>query len=273
MNTVFDTKRFGKYLTYDLNNARNSYGRSLLILALLPAIIFFFTEFFSLLFSFKFTSFDSSFVGIGFVIGLLVIYLTAPVKIYGALTEKKQGTDWLMIPASSFEKFLSMVIVMCVVLPLAYFAGFFACDLILSLVPGYDGSFTIDGFDAVSGFLAGMSSSEFVSFSKPGLLGIVWVNWIVNILIFTLGAICFKKRKVANTILCYFAFSILMMVIIVLIAGPDGYRMERFMEHLDETLTPDKLEFWINFIANAVNIIEIAAVGTALYFRIKTMKH
>ena len=35
MNKVFDIKRFGKYFTYDLNNALGNYGISALVIGLL----------------------------------------------------------------------------------------------------------------------------------------------------------------------------------------------------------------------------------------------
>lgn len=275
MNNVFNFQRFGKYLTYDLNNARYSYGLSLLIIALLPAIIFFFTQLFSLIFTFQFTEYDSTISVAGLAIGTIILQLSAPTKMYGALTEKKQGSDWLMIPASSFEKFLSMVVILCVVLPVLFIVGFSCCDLIMSLVPGYNGSFTKDGYDAIAGFFQGMNSySEFVTISKGAIFGQFWANWTFGILVFALGAVIFKKRKVARTILCYFLFSIILMCLIVAFFGPEGTRLEALIESIDvENVSPQRVQFWFNFITNALNIIGIGGIGTALFFRIKTMKH
>ena len=39
MNNIFNFNRFGRYFSYELRNARNSYGMTMAVVGLLPAIL------------------------------------------------------------------------------------------------------------------------------------------------------------------------------------------------------------------------------------------
>ena len=104
MNNVFDIKRFGKYFMYDLNNARGNYAVSALVIGLLPLILLVFTVIFSLLFDGEVRPIMFPMKVTILVCAFFICMLSGPVKLYGSLTERKSGSDWLMLPASSFEK-------------------------------------------------------------------------------------------------------------------------------------------------------------------------
>ena len=141
MKNIFKLDRFGKFLAYDLNNTWNQYGLSLLIIGLTPTIVVLLNYVMHLVFS----GGESFPFGLGVfltivAIAVMVAIIAGPKKIYGHVTDKKAGSDYILVPASTFEKFSSMMVNVCVVIPIALFilfglqyAAFKIC------VPGFNG--------------------------------------------------------------------------------------------------------------------------------------
>ena len=278
MNKVFDIKRFGKYFTYDLNNALGNYGISALVIGLLPLILLVFSVIFSLIITGEAAVIPHPVKLALFGITFLVVILSAPTKLYGSLTERRAGTDWLMLPASSFEKFLSMAIMLCIVLPLVVFGLFVVCDLLLGwIVPAYGGSVFKTLKDSISVF--GLTSMEDMSMALPtggGTVASVFMGWCASVLPFGLGAICFKKGKAAKTILCIFAVEILFSILLVILfkGGYDsGFEYGQRLANFFENMTAEKAQFWANFLINLMYLVIVGGLLTAIYFRIKTIKH
>ena len=276
MNEIFDIRRFGKFLSYELNNAKASCGLSILIMGLLPAILFSFFEIFSFIFTKHFQPLDMEEKKFCFTLCILILAMSIPAKMYGMLTEKKKGSDWLMIPASTFEKFLSMVLIMCIVIPVSFFVLSGCCDWLLSVVfPGYYGdSQTLNSLDALSHF--GAFGNDSMGLIEPSLAGVIWMlvgSLWVNILAFTLGAICFKRGKAGKTILCYFALSILLSTILVTFFGHGGSIDSDDFEFFLSNMTAQKAQNLINFVINSLYFVLLGGLLAAIYFRIKTIKH
>lgn len=275
MNNFFKADRFGKFFLYELNNARASFGLSLLIVGLMPAIIFFFNELFSVVFTRNLMTLDQSVKIACLVFCLLVIFISAPAKLYGKLTDKRKGSDWLMIPASSFEKFLSMVVILCVVLPVAYLVLGAGSDMLLSAVfpSTYGSSLTLQMFSSISRGVNSWNGDGVITFSKAGVIGIYYASFCINILAFALGAICFKRSKGGKTILCMFAFSVLLSFILVSIFGHNMSIDSDDMEAFFKSLNPERIQQTVNFLASLTVFIFLGGLLVANYFRIKTIKH
>ena len=275
MKEFFKADRFGKFFLYELNNARASFGLSLLIIGLMPAILFLFNELFSLVFSGRLEPLDVAVKCACLVFCLLVIFISAPAKLYGKLTEKREGSDWLMIPASSFEKFLSMVVILCVVLPVAYLVLGIGSDLLLSAVfpSTYGSSLTLQMFNSISQGVNSWNGNSAITFSKAGVIGIYYASFCINILAFALGAICFKRSKGGKTILCIFAFSILLSFILVSIFGHNMSIDSDDVETFIESLSPERIKQIINLLTSLTIFIFLGGLLVANYFRIKTIKH
>lgn len=276
MSNIFDIKRFGKFLTYELNNAKASCGLSILVMCLLPAILFTFFEIFSFIFTRQFQPLNMEVKKICFTFCILILVMSIPAKMYGMLTEKKKGSDWLMIPASTFEKFLSMVLIMCVVLPVCFLALSGCCDWLLSVVfpEHYGASQTLEFFRRMS--LFGDFGNDSMGLIEPSMGGVIWIlfgSLCANILAFTLGAICFKRGKAGKTILCYFALSILLSTILVIFFGHGGSFDSDDFEKLMSGMTAQKAQHLINFVINSAFFVILGGLLTAIYFRIKTIKH
>ena len=122
MNNTFNISRFSKYLLFDLKSAWHNSGITILILGCTPVFIFAFYELFSLIFAQRFGYLNMGAVIAGYVVSFIVAFLAFPVRHYGGLTDKKEGSAWLMLPASGFEKFLSMLLISCVAVPAVWLA-------------------------------------------------------------------------------------------------------------------------------------------------------
>lgn len=269
MSNTFNINRFGKYFRYDLFNARNQFGLSLLILGCLPIITFVFTELFSAVFLSEWADNVVPARVLAIVAAVLVTVITFPAKAYGKLTEKKAGSNWILLPASVFEKWLSMMIISIVVLPICLFGLLFVSDSLLALCfPAQYGSalFTREGINLFKLMIDGDNSLSF------NVAGVIFFDWCNNILIFTLGAIVFKKSKAGKTILCLFLFGCIVGSIFAAIFGTAQLDNDDLVRLFRNWTINDAFRA-INIFVNSCYLIMMGLVSTALYFRMKTIKH
>jgi len=267
MNNVFDFKRFGNYFLYDLRRAKNNYGFSLLVIGLMPVALYIITQFFSLITGNGVTELNDIFKFVAIFCGILVVMLGAGVKIYGRITEKRAGSDYLMLPASTFEKWLSMVLIVCIVLPVFLLALMFVSDGLMSLVfPNSYGS-RILSFDFARGLIDGMMNEEGLYFNMPAVL---FLDWCETLLIFTLGAVCFKKAKVAKTLLCLFVFGMVITPLMLLFLGTTSIDNDWIVEHFTD---PDRALAMVNWTLSILYTVMIGGLLAGLYFRLRTLKH
>ena len=268
MNT-FNFNRLGKVIVNDLRRAWQNYGYSFLILALMPAVFCLFYTFMPLVFgaSFHYAAPWARTAVLGFTVIALIV--SFPSKVYGNLTDKRYGTDYLMLPASTLEKFVSMVLVTAVIVPVLFVAGFMAVDAILSAVGLYEGG-TLVAFLNDSAVM----NNDFITLN---LWSYSMVSLALNMLIFLLGAIYFKKGKAALTILSLFALSLAFSIIIGLIVPHiDGEWIEQLIEgRLEEWMerNVDRIELYLNLVINTFRVIGFSIVGGLIYLRLKTLKH
>ena len=265
MNNVFDIKRFGNYFLYDLRRARNNYALSLLITGTLFISIFVVFELFSLIFTQEIQPLPDAIKYMSLFVALCIVIIGSGAKLYGSLTEKRAGSDFLMLPASTLEKWLSMALVVCVVLPLVLFALQFASaalmsfffpntygDRVLALIPLQE----MKDAMAEEGIHVNLEASLFF-------------NWCINVLTFTLGAVCFKKSKVAKTLLCIFGLSIVLSTLLAIFVGTDGI----YINSLEMFDNPAAAVRAINWAANIVYFVFIGGLLGGLYYRLRTINH
>ena len=271
MNKIFSIKRFGRYFTFDLKNAVNNFGLLLLIMCCLPVILLIGSVLLSIIFGGG-VSIPSLPERISlFSNALLIMMRASPVKLYGGLTDKKYGSSWLLIPASRVEKFISMLLICLIVVPVAYLIVYLGVDGILSLlIKGY--SPAIIGSDAMKTFMS-FHIPEDIPFEMVGGSSLYFFgSMAATILVFLLGGLCFKKGKVGKTILALF---IIMMVVgiitfIIFVKSPEHF--ESLMERAD-VMDPERIASSISIWSWILNILFFGGLGTAIYFRLKTLKH
>ena len=288
MNEVFNIKRFGKYLASDAKGCAANYGLSMLLISQMGLIIYAGTVIMGLLFNGEWSGPELGFRFTVFAFSALALMVTMPVKCYGRITEKRFGSEWLMVPVSGFEKFLSMTVMTVFVMPLAVCGVYLGLDAILcALDPtcgnGLFSSFKgmIDKFVEIS--IASDSDmtqytalAEFVrQVSCPWL----YVDDIIGMfLVFITGAVIFKKSKTVKTILAYIGICLAL----GMIATP--FASSAFQSFASQSFTIDTPEA-INALFNhaifkhaalfdTINdtLVNIALL-TIIYFRIKTLKH
>lgn len=268
MNRIFDFGRFGRYLAYDLRNARNNMGFTLLVYGVALIFLFVFYEICSLVFSGSFSPVSFGFRTVWLLALVVLCSIMAPSRLYGRVTDKRFGTEFLLLPASTFEKFLSMVIISAIVLPVCLTVLLLFSDTLLGLLfPNYYGSPLLT-MENASFFGYNPSDTVYVNFP----LGLI-VCWLINMLVFTLGAIFFRKSKVAKTILSYFVVS---MVIGVAFSAVIIRLAENGPEQVSSSLIFGDLQSAMNALNIFANLwyflISVVLLGL-IYWRLRTLKH
>ena len=146
-----------------------------------------------------------------------------PVKCYGKLTEKQYGSFWLTLPASKLEKFISMIIITCIIAPLAGILLYIGADALICAIDPTCGRNLIQGgihflqnwselghmtLNLVDETLtiedAALTKQLLEQLNSPML----YIDEIFGVTLpFLLGAIFFKSGKTVKTILALFVIS------------------------------------------------------------------
>ncbi len=270
MNNTFDIKRFWKYLRHDFQTAVGDSGLTLAILGAMPVFVYFITEAFSLIVSGGTAQLPLAGKASACLIAAVVAGISFPARHYGTLTDKKAGSDWLMLPASRLEKWLSVLLMTCLAVPAFLLLELAATDGLLSLLfKGTYGTSALGLMSSSMGELWGQMNSQGL-----GRLAISWpyatyLNWCENVLIFTLGAMYFKKGKVAKTFLAYFIFGMALSMLgaaVLKIIGFDGGFQADWQPEMFSMRT-------MNVLIYCIYALFFILMDGALYLRIKNLKH
>lgn len=270
MNNTFEIKRFGNYLLHDIRTAVADSGLALVIIGAMPIFQYFIPQAFSLIFSGHAMEMGAWGKIPAYLSALVFAGIFFPTKHYGGLTEKRQGSDWLMLPASTLEKWFSMLLLTCVIVPAVLLAELIATDGLMSLIFG--GTY---GATAISSIVAKIPQFWGEFSTDAGKLFIswpvaVWLSWCEGVLFFAFGAMIFKKSKVVKTFLLAF---VLGMVITAITAGVMKMIGMNGM-HIDTSdFTEEGIIRAVNWIVFAVYFVWFAAQDAVLYIRMKTLKH
>ncbi len=192
MNNIFNFNRFGKVLVNDLKTKYITKFFTITGIALFP-------------FVFVLISFFRSDVPVYmegdlrcfliFLFGTIIMFL-APFIIYGNVNRRKRGTDYIMLPASSFEKYLSMLLVCIVVVPVTAIAACFAVDAVAatifpSVIRGYSIKWFNSYFDWDIYLIAVLYSSVTILgnlvFRKHKIITTACISFIVAVISFTIA--------------------------------------------------------------------------------------
>lgn len=229
-----------------------------------------------------------------FAIAMFCMVVTMPVKCYGKLTDKQYGSFWLMLPASRLEKFISMLLICCIIAPALGLGMYIGMDALIctidhtcdkSLLAG-----AIDLMDEITTIKMNMGGVE-VDVPKESIMtwenGSKFIRQITNpwlyvdevlcvSLPFLLGAICFKKGKTVKTFLAMAALSMLISIMasplmmaitnnLLQAAGGD----EEAMKMVFESGFYNNL-IWLDIVSDT---LLFGGTLIAIWYRIKTLKH
>lgn len=274
MNNVFDINRFGKFVLYELKRAYSNSGLSALICAGMPAIMFVFAQLFSLIFSGEMSVQTGQLYGlIAGTASLVAVVVAMPAKLFGQITDKRFGSDWLMVPASTLEKSLGIILVSAVIFPLVVCALFLSIDCSMSLIFGkYYGANLLDSMGVISNMISESTKGGL----EINIGGMSILELSEYMLIFTLGALCFKTNKPAKTILTLIIIGTVFGLIVSTCAVWFGDGIQEFFKNFFDR-DPEYIikhgTFYFNLVMNLWYFIVLGGLGAAIYYRIKTLKH
>ena len=280
MNNTLDINRFGKVLKHD---GLNFFPRMILTLAILWAIPVTNWLFFSLLPGEEhivdvFTRI--SFIGTLTNIALII----APARLYKHCNDPRKGIGYAMLPASTLEKFLSMLIYCVIVTPIIYIGGALLVDTVLALISGpYDEfavSYYFDRYAQINNYLSSNNNILlddtwpifFNSLSPTFMTMLSLFGTLMLSSIFMFGNMIFKRHKTGKMIgILILLFIIFMIVFINYVATH-----ETMFEMMDEENAAEILKRIIFILMNASLYMEIGVSALLLwgtYRKIKTQKY
>ena len=259
---VFNGQRFWSYFKYDLVQMWRNHMTAAIGIGLSGFVVYVVTVLFNLIVAHTWS-------GPGFEGRLTVMFLAFlalqlyQTRTYGYLTDRRKGSAWLMLPASTTEKWVSMLLMTLIVIPVLFVVVFFGVDALLCLADKGIGESLMGSIAHIRGDM--MSSSEYVI--SPGMA--VWIllmGFFGNFLYMLLCGICFRKNKILWAIAITVAVSILL-------SGILGPAFARSSESID-LLVRDQAALDASLLWSGI-ITTIYALGLAggVFARLKTIKH
>lgn len=286
-NDIFNLRRFGKYLVSDAGSCAANYGLSMAVTSFMGLLTYLIYGSIMLALDGAWESADDGFRSFAFFLCICVMIINMPVKCYGKITDRKDGSSWLMIPVSTFEKCLSMVIMTLIAIPMVTIGIYLLIDLIICKIDPACGTTLIEMVKDLFNLLGNFKvSSEMEMADYPAISDFVkqlsspWLyidDYFQVSLTFLLGAIVFKSGKTSKTILAVLICGILVSTA----AAP-------FMSHMFNSFTadlqmetPENLNNLFNtglfrhaaLIDTINDTLMNMALLTGIYFRVKTLKH
>ena len=273
MNEIFDFKRFWTYFKYDLKQMWRNHSKAAIMIGGASAIFYVIWVMVSLVFTQHWSSpviyARAAVCVLAFTI--LELYM---VRTYGYLTDKKPGSNWLMIPASKAEKFVSMLLMVCIVIPLLFFVVYFVLDGFLSVVDPTYGQALFTGFTGIySKVIEGLTelgTESPISFTPSSLIFPSIVGVFCNFLYFLLCGICFKKNKLVGAIAILFGLSLVLSLL-------TGIFVPRIFTNIDiNNMDEMQIAHWVTGCMNAGIIFSClltVGLGWGVWRRLKTIQH
>ncbi len=289
---IFNFRRFGKYFASDIRTCTANFGLSMLTISLLtPIILYVLSVATGLLLNQVWEGPGMVARAAAFIAAMICMVIIMPVKTYGKITEKQYGSHWLMVPASKLEKFLSMIILSCIIIPIIGATLYISFDALICALDHTCGDSLMRGIIELKSMISeGIREAEmeFGATEHESIANFViqlpnpWIyidDSIGMVLPFLLGALWFKSGKTVKTILALFAFS----TIAGLITAPLMSNWTQTMTELqttgnmDESIAYAIFDSWIfrniALVDTISDTIFNVAMMTAIFFRIKTLKH
>jgi len=292
-NDIFNFRRFGKYFTTDFRTCWANYGLSLLTNSLLSPLVLY--VIIATINQIMHNTWDGPDIGLrvfAFAVAMICMVFTMPVKCYGKITEKQYGSFWLTLPASRLEKFISMILMTCIIVPVSGALLYLGLD---ALICAFDHTCGQNLFAGGTELLQRMGEAKDVTLNlidesitiEDATLAQEIVRQMNNpwmyideifcfTLPFLLGAVFFKNGKTVKTFIALFAIS----TVTGMICSPimTNWVMEMF-NNLNED--PDAILQMFNnklfknlvLIDTVTDTVTNLALMAGIWLRIKTLKH
>ena len=216
-NDVFSLNRFWRYLKSDFDAFVSRYGITLLVISTMPVSCEVFSGVLSLMSTGKWQGMEMNSRLVLFVLFGIIMLINAPSRLYGHITDRKDGSAFLLLPVSRLEKYVSMILITCIVLPFIYILIYMGLDVMVCMFdPTCDVSlfsymysyeeFSNTGIGSQNHILQSVLNNNFGSILSP----LYFIDDIIRVsLIFLLGALVFKTSKTGKTLGCAIVISML----------------------------------------------------------------
>lgn len=278
MGNKFDSGRFGQMFSLDLKRCISNFGTSFIVMWCIPVALWIP----SLAFNFTMPPFARVYA---IMITVFISTILAPSKIFGDINMRREGIRFALLPASTFEKYLSYAFC-CTLVPIVVLLGSYAVDSLLTLLPirGFENYVTLSSFnftsmfgDPNSGVWKVDDTDAFMMFS--GIEKYMTLNYFVgllfNVAFFMFFNLIFRFRNKAGMsflVMMGFSsiFSVFSRIIFAIIEGSsyltaifENAGMETIIHYTNQTI----------LISVISNIILTIGLYVASYYRMKSLKY
>ncbi|MBO6097791.1 MAG: hypothetical protein J6P56_10825 [Bacteroidales bacterium] len=270
-NEVFNGQRFWSYFKYDFTQMWRNHVKASIGIGLSGLIVYIIIVAFNLIFQ---GSWNGASLGVRFATFFIAgtaleLYQT---RTYGYLTDKRKGSAWLMNPASTFEKWLSMILMTVVVLPLLFLGVYLVTDLLIASFDPTVGHSILHsmgtGFRDLTSQLSDVNVDYETTWSIWTFAPTLICGLVSNFLFFLLCGLIFKKNKILGGFVIIFLASALFSVITSVLGLPNSVNVE--VEDFAQA------EAYVRQVINTTTWISAiigAGLAGGIYWRLKTLKH
>ena len=191
-------------------------------------------------------------------------------RTYGYLTNRKKGASWLMIPASTFEKWLSMILMTLVVIPVAFLATYAIIDAILAAADPTYGQLLISSAKSTIAKAQESLAEANNEYSTTWNIGVMAlpaiIGYVCNFLYFLLCGISFKRNKILWAFIILFITSIALSTVLTMFGLQTHY-------DIDDLAEAEALIRTVIGWSTTVSAVLAAGLAGGIFYRIKTLKH
>ena len=286
-SNVFNMNRFRRYFSSDFRSAVSNYGITFLVFSTLAVTAYLLHGLFFLTATGEWHGMSSWLRIVLFVIFGLTELIGSPAKLYGHLTDRKEGSAFLLVPASRFEKFVSMVLISCIITPFLFGIVYMTLDSFVCFIdPACGDSLFKSFFKNSPSFI---DTTPDILIYKESIRSILtpWLYFddIIQIsLLFLMGALIFKKSKTGKTLGSLILISIslnLLLTPIMSLTMFDKFKMMAEMSDADITLgTMEQMFPFFSWVLRNLAILDTISDtlmnGLLMFFvwlRLKKIKH
>lgn len=267
---VFNGQRFWSYFKYDFTQMWRNHVKAAIGIGLSGLILYVITIGFNLVFGGGWNG-----PGLGLRLAVLILAFAAlelyQTRTYGYLTDKRKGSAWLMNPASTFEKWLSMIIMTVIVLPCLFIGVYMAADLVVAALDPTVGDSIIhsigNGFRELADKFVQVNGEYNTNWNHWAFAPSGLVNICSNFLFFLLCGLVFKKNKILGGFVIVFIFSSLFSVIMSVFQFP-YYNIE-----VNDFAEAEGIIRQILNVSTWLGALLSVALAGGIYWRLKTLKH
>lgn len=265
MNNTFDWNRFCEVVKKDFRNMWPLFGRTMLILALLPMTIWLLTVVFPGSMAVP-TNFRLWMVKL---MAMLAACMTAS-RMYRTWNLQGEGIYFAMLPASKLEKFLSAILYSVIVCPLLVFLGSALVDTFLAALP-FGGYHEWIWQRDYSLFNMEISTEPGIHYGPWGTLyNIIYIlSFVGSTLLFVFTSTIFKRHKVLRTFLWMYLIEFVLVLILIPLMASSVFRL--WMISLKQSLGPEGIVNLFYGGMLAFSVIEIVLFGWLAWRRLNRM--